>query len=716
MPKFVDSLRKLRSFDRFALAFFVFWALFLTFEFWAYGDLSYVKIPDAANASLATRLAWGPNLAAKEFGNWLPDLLGGVDRVAQMESAGFIDLLFLVLPGWLAYAAYLGLQRFLAGFFTYKLLRSVDVSPAFALLPALFYSLYSQRQINLQFDGFTVYDAFGLPAVPLYLFLLGLLSEKLSQSFKPRYVVMAFAAGLLLAHTSSFVFVIFLFPLAAFWLLLVVRGKDRSTWWVFVPFLVGWFLIESYEILGTYTYALASQRNLRESCTGVATTPFLSLQNFFSYYVFRPDNLPLLSLGGLGLVIGWRTSSYRLLLISLGLVLLYCLCAFYIPQFVCSDANPLTFVRGFNYSRFFFYLPFLIAIFGGIGAGAFLDGLDLRRKLPWAPAAFALLAFAWIFGLALEVKQITQANRLAGSNYANLFENPYIQRVAELSAQLPLGRVVTYNPTKQHLSPGFLWPYGINTLDGYTGIYSRRFYDYWRSVLRPILDIEPNCRFVRKLDQGNARVLLDPSCEGALPIDAAPIETLFDFDLLSLSGVRYVVSTVALEAERLRTVDLSSVSCPDRIPRCDDYYVYENPDAFPFLFPLTEVATRANEEVLLTALGSASIETLETRTFLVDEYDIEAAASSAPQQIELIYYSSDRLQIETSADAPFVLAVNWTYSSDWRAWVDGQPARVLAVDYFLMGVQVPAGAHEVEFRYQPKYSLDYWLTRLTRER
>ena len=41
------------------------------------------------------------------------------------------------------------------------------------------------------------------------------------------------------------------------------------------------------------------------------------------------------------------------------------------------------------------------------------------------------------------------------------------------------------------------------------------------------------------------------------------------------------------------------------------------------------------------------------------------------------------------------------YDGDWDVTVDGQPATLLRCNFLMRGVQVPAGQHAVEFRFQP---------------
>jgi hypothetical protein len=56
----------------------------------------------------------------------------------------------------------------------------------------------------------------------------------------------------------------------------------------------------------------------------------------------------------------------------------------------------------------------------------------------------------------------------------------------------------------------------------------------------------------------------------------------------------------------------------------------------------------------------------------------------------------DRLRARVDALAPAVLVWSRTFFRAWRARVDGRPAETLVADGHLLGVRVPAGAHEVD--------------------
>jgi hypothetical protein len=78
--------------------------------------------------------------------------------------------------------------------------------------------------------------------------------------------------------------------------------------------------------------------------------------------------------------------------------------------------------------------------------------------------------------------------------------------------------------------------------------------------------------------------------------------------------------------------------------------------------------------------------------------------NSAGGTVEFATYSPKRIQLHAKAAAPSVLLLNDKYDPSWKVFVDGKPDKVLRCNFIMRGVALPAGDHQVEFRFEPRIS------------
>jgi len=70
--------------------------------------------------------------------------------------------------------------------------------------------------------------------------------------------------------------------------------------------------------------------------------------------------------------------------------------------------------------------------------------------------------------------------------------------------------------------------------------------------------------------------------------------------------------------------------------------------------------------------------------------------------IALTYYSPDTLNYTSNAAAEsFAVFSEIYYEKGWNAYIDGQKTDHIRVNYVLRGMKIPAGKHEVSFRFEP---------------
>ena len=96
---------------------------------------------------------------------------------------------------------------------------------------------------------------------------------------------------------------------------------------------------------------------------------------------------------------------------------------------------------------------------------------------------------------------------------------------------------------------------------------------------------------------------------------------------------------------------------------------------------------------------------------------IPADTNANPGTVTITKYLPKYIQLTANVQAPAVLLLNERIADPWKAWVDGKPAPLLRCDYIMRGVFLPAGSHNIEFRFQPPLntlyiSLSAWVVGL----
>lgn len=72
-----------------------------------------------------------------------------------------------------------------------------------------------------------------------------------------------------------------------------------------------------------------------------------------------------------------------------------------------------------------------------------------------------------------------------------------------------------------------------------------------------------------------------------------------------------------------------------------------------------------------------------------------------PGSVRVVRYEGNRVEMETAAAQPTLLVFGDKWDPDWKAWVDGQPTRILKANFLMRGVELPAGNHTVRMEYRP---------------
>ena len=169
-------------------------------------------------------------------------------------------------------------------------------------------------------------------------------------------------------------------------------------------------------------------------------------------------------------------------------------------------------------------------------------------------------------------------------------------------------------------------------------------------------------------------------------------------------------------------------------PKLNKYFIDGNPVYAENLVPGTilyqnEYCTDLNRKVSLTGYfseqelyvldgrivsGNADAEMAALRTFdpkttaIVNPRDLEyfdGKNTFGTADVNLTSYDPKHLVYSFSGDDAFVVFSEIYYEgsgNDWQAYIDGEAVDHIRVNYLLRGLRVPAGKHEIEFKFAPK--------------
>ena len=124
----------------------------------------------------------------------------------------------------------------------------------------------------------------------------------------------------------------------------------------------------------------------------------------------------------------------------------------------------------------------------------------------------------------------------------------------------------------------------------------------------------------------------------------------------------------------------------------------ENTSAFGNAWFATDVkwAGNANEE--LDALGNVDLR----HTAVVAKDDFSFLRAGGEGTVKMTAYTANEAKYEVNSEKGGLVVFSEVYYPGWTATIDGQPTEVGRANYVLRAINVPAGNHEVIFRFDPQ--------------
>jgi uncharacterized membrane protein YfhO len=128
-----------------------------------------------------------------------------------------------------------------------------------------------------------------------------------------------------------------------------------------------------------------------------------------------------------------------------------------------------------------------------------------------------------------------------------------------------------------------------------------------------------------------------------------------------------------------------------------------NPRAFGNCWLIKGIKYVDNADQEMAALDSTNL-----KDTAVVENKFKPQITSIPKYdsigyIKLVQNLNDKIDYRFSANSPqFAVFSEIYYPEGWNVYIDGDKADYVKTDYVLRGMLIPAGNHEIEFRFEPK--------------
>jgi hypothetical protein len=143
--------------------------------------------------------------------------------------------------------------------------------------------------------------------------------------------------------------------------------------------------------------------------------------------------------------------------------------------------------------------------------------------------------------------------------------------------------------------------------------------------------------------------------------------------------------------------------------------VYENPTVLPRAYLVSEYEVQTDPVAALTRLraGPAAGFDPHRRVMLTETPGVTSQAdSTASAQIK--QYEFHHIAVETKSQSQQILVLSDTFYPEpagWQAYIDDKPVKTYRANYCFRAVCVPAGVHQVEFRFHSgAFTLGLWTS------
>ncbi len=234
---------------------------------------------------------------------------------------------------------------------------------------------------------------------------------------------------------------------------------------------------------------------------------------------------------------------------------------------------------------------------------------------------------------------------------------------------------------------GALYPntasgYFVDDLGIFFGLVPERFVKYVNSLL------------IEDLFRNNLR----PPALRTIPVTFLPDKKPF----LNILNVRYTIAPKSLG--RIMPVTRHPGFADPLYD--EEVKIFSHPEALPRAYAVHRVLFESDDERVLELLKKHKnlLASMAVISAAPDD-ELNQRLLSAPlvdsSRIDIVRYTANEVWLEAHMQNDGLVVLSDGYHPDWKAFVDGRPARIYPTNYLVRSVFVPGGNHKIRFAFRP---------------
>ena len=474
--------------NKLKIALFVCVPLFFSLEYFIFGPYSYVKVIDEADSIIPRALAL--KTLIRDFGifYWFPNLVCGVDRLANEIIIPRLSIQFLFIePAWLGYQLFKLAHYYIATLSMYYFSRRyLKLNFTASLLSSILFCIYLDDHL---------YTALCVALFPVVLSIMQFITH---QNFVKRYFIVLMVGVLcsFISSPSNIAPGIIIFLLV--WFRLIDTENFHAVFFpvILLSLFIGIF--HSNLLFAQLSNMNCSHRQLIDNSQfffniGPIYVRLLNyaLKPYFACY--------LLALFIIVLRIKTNTTFKRLTTIFLSSQAL--LVNLPLIKELIKNVSPA--FASYSFHWVVWFTPFWAVLFAGESFHILLTQAPTIIRINKSKIAIAAIVLCMSIALVQNVatRVINIAHWSSVGGFVKQFEIDAFKNLKEVEPK-PF-RVCTFN---RYLHPSILNAYNLESVDGYANLYSIRYKYFWRAVIDKVLRQRP--RIADYFDNWGNRVYL----------------------------------------------------------------------------------------------------------------------------------------------------------------------------------------------------------------